>query len=319
MDYVRLVSARGPLWDEFERRLAAASVSPKGVGYEDLELLALLYRQVLHDHAMVADRYSETGVARRLQALALQGTHRLQGGGGEKTLGFGPFWTTTFPLAFRAHLPYLGAATALFAASLAFGLSLGIAEPGVGLSLLGPAAVAGLREGRLWTEALVTTVPPAIASSGIATNNMAVALTGWAGGALAGIGSLYVILMNGFLLGAIVAATLHFSLEGRLLAFVAAHGPLEITLILATAAAGLALGKAMVAAEDRPRRDVLTEAGRRALVVLGGCLPWFLVLGVVEAFISPSPTLPTHLKVALGAALETLFLLMAFNPFLRRS
>ena len=318
MDYVRLVSTRGPLWDEFERRLGTARASPMSVRYDDLESLALLYRQILHDHATVSDRFAETGAARRLRALALQGTHWLQGDGGEKRLGFIRFWNTTFPLAFRAHLPYLGVAAALFAASLLFGLSLGVADPGVGLSLLGPDAVAGLREGRLWTESLVTTVPPAIASSGIATNNMAVALAGWAGGALAGIGSLYVILMNGFLLGAIVAATVHFSLEGRLLEFVAAHGPLEITLILATAAAGLAMGKALVAAEDRPRRDVVTEASRRALVVLGGCLPWFLVLGVVEAFISPSPALPTHLKVALGAALETLFLLMAINPFLHR-
>jgi uncharacterized membrane protein SpoIIM required for sporulation len=318
MDYVRLINTRGPLWDEFERRLGRARESPRTVRYDDLESLALLYRQILHDHAMVSDRYAETGVARRLRSLALQGTHWLQGGGSEKRLGFGRFWSTSFPLAFRAQLPYLGIAAALFMASVLFGLSLGIAEPGVGLSLLGPQAVAGLREGRLWTESLVTTVPPAVASSGIATNNMAVALTGWAGGALAGVGSLYVILMNGFLLGAIVAATLHFSLEGRLMEFVAAHGPLEITLILSTAAAGLALGRAMVAAEDRPRREVLADASRGALVILGGCLPWFLVLGVVEAFISPSPTIPTPLKVALGAALETLFLLMAFNPFLSK-
>lgn len=319
MDYVRLVRTRGLLWDEFERRLGAARASPGSVRYDDLESLALLYRQILHDHALVSDRYAETGVARRLRSLALQGTHLLQGGGGERPHGFARFWITTFPLAFRAHLPYLGVAAALFIVSVLFGLSLGIAEPGVGLALLGPRAVAGLREGRLWTESLVTTVPPVIASSGIATNNMAVALVGWAGGALAGVGSLYVILMNGFLLGAIVAATLHFSLEGRLLEFVAAHGPLEITLILATAAAGLALGRAMVAAEDRPRREVLAEASRGALVILGGCLPWFLVLGVVEAFVSPSPTIPAPLKVALGAAFETLFLLMALNPFLGKS
>jgi hypothetical protein len=46
MDYVRLVGTRSPLWDEFERRLGAASASPRRVGYDDLESLALLYRQI---------------------------------------------------------------------------------------------------------------------------------------------------------------------------------------------------------------------------------------------------------------------------------
>jgi ABC-type maltose transport system permease subunit len=52
---------------------------------------------------------------------------------------------------------------------------------------------------------LVSTVPPAVSSSGIATNNMSVAMAGWAGGAALGLGALYVILLNGFLLGLILA------------------------------------------------------------------------------------------------------------------
>jgi hypothetical protein len=48
-------------------------------------------------------------------------------------------------------------------------------------------------------------------------------------------------------------------------------------------------------------------------VVLGGCLPWFLVLGVVEGYVSPSPGLAAVQKGALGAALLGSFLLLAWG------
>ena len=213
--------------------------------------------------------------------------------------------------------PHLSVATVLFASSALIGLSLAIVQPSMGAAFLGPEAMAGLREGRLWTEALTTTIPPAVSSSAIATNNMGVAIMAWAGGALAGLGALWIVLLNGFMLGAIVGATLPYAMAGRLLEFVAAHGPLELTLIVVSAAAGLAMGQALVAASDRPRRDVVREAAGRSLVVLGGCLPWFVLLGLVEGLISPAPAVAPELKVLIGVSLWLLFVLLAWNPFLR--
>jgi uncharacterized membrane protein SpoIIM required for sporulation len=317
MDYARFVELRGPLWQEFEEDLASAR---QGFGirrYEGLERLALQHRQILHDHALASSRFPGTGAARRLERLALEGTHWLQWDRGDRIVGLGAFFGRIFPDAFRRALPRLGIVTLLFAASALLGFSLGAAQPAVGLTFLGPAARAGLEQGRLWTDSIVTTIPPALVSSGIATNNMSVALAGWAGGTLAGLGALYVVLLNGFLLGAVFAATFHYSLAGRLLEFVGAHGPLEITLILVCSAAGLGMGQALVAAEDRPRRVVLAQAARESLVLLLGCLPWFLVLGAVEGFLSPSPLVPAPLKAGLGASLLALFLAVAARPWSR--
>lgn len=317
MDYARFVRLRSPVWDEFDSRLASAEKRPKELRHADLELVALSYRQVLHDHALAGSRFPGTGAARKLRALALRGTHWLQWDGSDRMSGPGRFFTTTFPLSFRGLVPHLVLAAALFATALTLGACLAIVQPAVGSAILGPAVVEGLARGHLWTESLVSAVPPAVSSSGIATNNMSVALLGWGGGALLGVGSLYVILLNGLLLGATLATTVHYGLAGALLEFVAAHGPLEITLILCTAAAGLSLGQALVVAEDRPRREVLRSASRRALTVLLGCLPWFLLLAVVESLVSPSANVPCLLKVGVGLGLETLFLVLAWNPLLR--
>jgi uncharacterized membrane protein SpoIIM required for sporulation len=316
--YDRFVRLRRPLWDDFERGLDKARGTPRALDHRGLETLALQYRHILHDHALASSRFVATAAARRLQALALAGTRSLQRDDSQQVGGVRVFFNRTFPLAFRRQVPCLGITLALFVVAGLLGLFLTTVRPGLGLTLLGPAAVEGLEHGHLWTEKLVTVVPPSVASSAIATNNMSVAITAWAGGAAAGLGALYIVLMNGLLLGAIMGVTAHYGMAGALLEFVAAHGPLEITLILVTAAAGLGMGRALVQAEDRPRAEALREAGRDAVIVLVGCLPWFVLLGLVEAYLSPHPAMPLVLKAALGLTLLVLFLLAAVNPTLTR-
>jgi uncharacterized membrane protein SpoIIM required for sporulation len=317
MDYARFLRLRRPVWDDFERQLES-SRRDKGLSHADLEAMALRYRQVLHDHALADARYPGTAAAQRLRVLALRGTHRLTRDPREGA-GIRHFFTHTFPRAFRAQLGMTGIATALFLFATFWGLAVAANRPSLGLAFLGPEAIQGLEEGRMWTESLVSTVPPSISSSAIATNNISVALTAWSGGILAGIVPLYVVLLNGMMLGSILGITMRYSMAGEFLEFISAHGPLEISLILVSAAAGLSIGRALIAAGDRPRSLALRDAGRDALAVLLGCVPWFVVLALVEVFVSPSPDLPTALKVVLGLSLEVLFLLMAVQPFSRNA
>lgn len=319
MDYRRFVELRSPVWDAFEAGLARLERRPKEVGHRELEELALGYRQVLHDHALAAARFPGTGATRRLARLGLRGTHRLIRRESGERWGLWRFVTATFPAAFRRHLPALGLAAALFAGSALLGLFLAAVRPGLATAFLGPERVADLEEGRLWTEALTTTTPPAVSSSGIATNNLSVAITTWAGGATAGLLTLYVVLLNGFHFGALTGVTLHYSMAGELLEFVSAHGILEISLILVASAAGLGIARGLLGSGDRPRQAALVEAARDALWVLLGCLPWFVLLAVVETFVSPDPEIPAGAKLALGLVLEGAFLALALNPGRRPS
>jgi uncharacterized membrane protein SpoIIM required for sporulation len=306
MDYSRFVALRRPLWDRFAADLAAAR-RPAGLAYAAVEELALRYRQVLHDHAYARARFPGTGAATQLARLAVAGGTLLRR---EEPQRFSllRFFLQRFPRAVHAHAPFLGIAAGLFATAALLGLGVAVFEPGVATALLGAANVENLQRGELWTESLTTTVPPAYSSSLIATNNMSVAVLAWAGGALAGLGSLWVVVLNGFMLGAVFGSTARYGMATALLEFVAAHGPLEITLILVSAGAGLAMGSALLRAEDLPRSVTLPRAAREALVVLLGCLPWFLLLGAVEALLSPHPELPWVWKALLGLALEVCFL-----------
>ena len=305
MDYARFVALRRPLWESFERDATAAR--RRDLSYAEVEELALRYRQVLHDHAWARARFPGTGAAQRLLRLAVLGGTVLQREH-EERFSLVRFFFARFPAAVRTSLPWIGVATALFLLMGLLGVAVAVYEPGVAVAILGPEAIQGLRTGHLWTESLTTTVPPTFSSSAIATNNMSVALTAWAGGALFGLGSVWVAMFNGFLLGAVFGVTARFSMAAELGEFVVAHGPLEITLILVCAGAGLGIGVALLRADDLPRSVTVPRAAREALVVLLGCLPWFLLLGIVEGFLSPRPELPVLWKALLGVALEVCFL-----------
>ncbi len=311
--YDRFVRLRRELWDDFERRLEVARTHPRTLGYSGLELLALQYRSILHDHALASARFAGTAATRKLQALALQGTHWLLLDTAGSQAGIGRFFRVSFPAAIARQRLNLGVTLCLFVATCLLGFFLALVQPGFGASFLGPAALDGLKHGELWTRSIFSVVPASVTTSLIATNNMTVAITAWGGGVILGLGALYIVLFNGFMLGALIGVTWHYDLAGQLLEFVSAHGPLEITLILVAAGAGLGMGRSIVEATDRPRREVMADAGRDGVLILLGCLPWFALLAAVESFISPQPLLPAALKLALGLLLLALFLGLALT------
>lgn len=315
MEYPRFVRLRSPLWDELEAGLERARERPKSLSHADLEALAFRYRQALHDHALAAARFPGTSAARRLRRLSLAGTRFLVREQESRARGLVAFFTRSFPAALSRQRSKIALAAGLFVLGSLFGLAVTVIDPALGQAFLGPEALAGLEEGRLWTEALTTTVPPSASSSWIATNNVSVALTAWAGGAAAGLLAFYALLLNGVMLGSVIGVTLHYSMTAGLLEFIAAHGPLELTIIVVAAGGGLTLGWGLVADSDRPRDEVLAEATRDALVILGGCLPWLVLLALVESFVSPSPDYSPALKLTLGLALEGLFLTLVLRPF----
>lgn len=317
MDYTRFVALRGPMHDELEAQLERARRRPNDLSYDELETLAVRYRQVLHDHSLASARFPGTAAAARLRRLVLEATHWLHRDAGERLPSLRRFVTTDFPRAMTAAAPAIGVAAALFVVSALLGFAVVAVDPALAGLFLGEEAIDGLHRGTLWTDSIFAAAPAALLSGAIARNNLTVALTAFGGGALAGLGALYVASLNGVMLGSVLALVERFGLGGALLEFIAAHGPLEITLILVSAGAGLHLGRALVAADDRPRAAALRVAGREALLVLFGSLPWILLLGFVEGFVSPSNAVGWRAKLLLGLLLEAAFVLWATAPWLR--
>jgi uncharacterized membrane protein SpoIIM required for sporulation len=140
---------------------------------------------------------------------------------------------------------------------------------------------------------------PAMATD-LVRNNVQVTFLAFAGGILAGLGTVYILIMNGLLLGSVAGA---FANEGQSLhlwTFVLGHGVIEITAICIAGGAGLWLGSALVLPGRRTRREVLVTRGREAVSLIGGTAIMLLIAGLIEGFISPSQ-LPREIKLTLAA------------------
>ena len=318
MRYTRFVQLRRQEWDRFEHSLARLKSRPRELDHDDLEQLGIEYRAILHDQALAAQHYPGTGADEQLRRLAVAGTYLMQTSGSRDTPGFAHFWRRAFPRACRTLIPELLASTAIFLFAGLFAFVVTAVRPEIGLSFVGAESVDGLRRGDLWTDAIAESGQSTLIGSGIATNNMRVAITAWLGGIVGGLLTIFALLFNGVMLGAVLMLTWHYAMIGRLLEFIAAHGPLEITLILVCAAAGLSIGRSIIASGVVPRGERIRAAALRSVVVMVGCLPWFVLLGLVEAKVSPDPGLSVGLKIAVGLSLELLFVMVALRPLAPR-
>jgi uncharacterized membrane protein SpoIIM required for sporulation len=140
-------------------------------------------------------------------------------------------------------------------------------------------------------------------SSEIFTNNIRVSFMAFAGGIAAGILTAVLLIFNGILLG-VVGGLAHGGGNGAMFAeLVLPHGVLEMSLIVVVAAAGIRMGWALVDPGRRPRLQALGDEARRAVLIVLGSIPWFVLAGLVEGFLTPEqPGLLTAIVVGCGLA-----------------
>jgi len=146
----------------------------------------------------------------------------------------------------------------------------------------------------------------------IFTHNIAVTFEAFALGITACIGTAYILITNGVQLG-VVGGLAIGSGNGRVFfELVYAHGMLELSCIAVCAAAGLRLGWGLVAPGLRTRRDAIVEEGRAAVQIVLGTMPFLVVAGLTEGFVTPSG-LGLWPVVAIGTALAAIFWLLVWR------
>ena len=133
-------------------------------------------------------------------------------------------------------------------------------------------------------------------------NNIGIGFRTFAGGLFAGIGSLLVLIFNGLYGGAIAGHLTARGLGPNFYAFVVTHGAFELTAIVLSGAAGLAIGHALLAPGRRTRSAALRESALAAVPILYGVFALLVVAAFIEAFWSSARWVPHEVKYGVGAA-----------------
>ena len=124
--------------------------------------------------------------------------------------------------------------------------------------------------------------------------------------------TIWMMVLNGLLLGVVGAATWKAGMALSLWSFVAPHGSLELPAIFIAAGAGLDIGRGLLFPGLLPRKASLTQAGGRASKLILGTIPMLLVAGTIEGFFSATSA-PVVMKFALGALLFAVLLAYLFG------
>ncbi|MCE9672475.1 stage II sporulation protein M [Myxococcus stipitatus] len=299
------VARRRADWDALDALLTRQRAG--ALTLDELRRLDALYRRAASDLAHAQTFYPDTDAHRFLNQLCGRAYAAIYQPPRERWPAVRAFFQREFPRVLRRELRFVGASGALLCLGILLGALVVLWEPR-GAELLVPGPVRQyVAQGRMWTDDILSVAPPNSVSSDIATNNLTVTILTFATGMLFGLGTLFILVNNGVHIGAIGALCLREGMGGGFLDFIAAHGPVELSIIVIAGGAGLMVGQALIDPGELPRGQALALRGREAVKLVLGCAPFLAFIGAVEGYVSPGDLFPTWAKAGLGLSLGGVF------------
>ena len=284
-------------WKRLEELTARASkLRLINLTGEEVREFGRLYRRTAADLAIAREEVRDQRLVNYLNHLVARAHGAIYR---SESSGFGvflSFFRYEFPAAFRKASRYILTSFLAFLLPCAFAFLMCYVDENFADDIA-PGMRQKIAAHENWTEQVNEANP--LYSSAIQINNIQVTFLAFAGGILAGIGTLYVLVFNGLSIGVVVGLCIRYSFWDPPI-FMAGHGVIELTAIFISGGAGLLIGKALLMPGDLRRVDALVTNGLLAIKLLLGCIPMLLIAGLIEGFISPSHISPIY-KYAISA------------------
>ncbi len=250
-----------------------------------------IYRRAAADLAIARVESRDQRVVNYLNNLVIR-THgviyRTEKSGWQTILGF---YRDQFPAIFRQTSRYTLAVMATFLVISVFAFVGTVRDEAFAdFSSISPELLDNIRANQPWWEDL--NAQAADGAVTIIANNAGIGLKTFALSIFPLAGTILVLLPSALMFGSINALILKYGMTGKLWSFMIGHIVLEFAAIFIAGGAGLMIGLALLVPGKHTRREALVERGLLAIRLLAGCLPLFLLAGLVEAFISPLPINP---------------------------
>lgn len=132
---------------------------------------------------------------------------------------------------------------------------------------------------------------------GITINNIKVAMYAFIFGILFSVGTLYIMMQNGIMLGSF----LYFFYDKDLLwessRTIWIHGTIEISVIIIAGCAGMVLGNGLLFPKTYTRLESFKRSIKDGLKIMVSTIPFFIVAGFLEGFITRHTEMPDLLAL----------------------
>jgi len=291
MSPAKFLEVRRPVWQRLEELTGKGRRRLSALREDEIQELARLYPMVAVDTARAKMYGMGEGTRRYINELAIAAHGLLYRRKRSRPLrAVGRFLVRDYPRLFRDMKPYVLLSLAIFmTVSVCAYICVRVNPSTAYLFVPGGLDVSGgpeVTEGDVGER--YRTMSGSIMASAITTNNIGVAFYAFALGIAAGIGTCYVLLFNGMMLGGFFGHFANHGLSYECYSFLVPHGALEIFAIIVAGGAGLRLGLSIVLPGRLTRKASLRSGAREAVLLVLGTIPMFIIAGIIESFITPA-------------------------------
>ncbi|WNJ84317.1 stage II sporulation protein M [Pseudomonas canadensis] len=300
-------SRHQPQWQAFAQYLQ--QLEQGKVKASDMADFPHQYRRLCQHLALAQERGYSSYLVDPLQQLALRGHQQLYRHRSQLTANVLGFVLAGFPRLVREQWRFVLIASLLF-----FGSLIGIALlvylfPDLIYSIVSPQQVAEMQgmydpdASRLGRTAERASSEDWMMFGYYVMHNIGIAFQTFAAGLLFGLGSVFFLIFNGLVIGAVSGHLTEIGSGQTFWSFVIGHGAFELTAIALAGAAGLQLGWALIAPGQLTRGESLRLAARKSVQMLCGVMIFLLIAAVIEAYWSSATLIAPWIKYLVGAAL----------------
>ncbi|WP_460114258.1 stage II sporulation protein M [Pseudomonas sp. H3_G03] len=267
------------------------------------------YRRLCQHLALAQERGYSSYLVDPLQQLALRGHQQLYLHRSQLTANVLGFVLADFPRLVREQWRFVLIASLLFFGSLVGIALLVYLFPDLIYSIVSPQQVAEMQgmydpdASRLGRTAERASSENWMMFGYYVMHNIGIAFQTFAAGLLFGLGSVFFLIFNGLVIGAVSGHLTEIGYGQTFWSFVIGHGAFELTAIALAGAAGLQLGWALIAPGQLTRGESLRLAARKSVQMLCGVMIFLLIAAFIEAYWSSTTLIAPWVKYLVGAAL----------------
>jgi uncharacterized membrane protein SpoIIM required for sporulation len=294
------IKRRQSFWNEFERTIRGG----KQLIRIEAANFPRQYRELTQDLNTARAHGFDPLIIDKLNALALEGNQLLYSKRSFSFRNAAVFVLQTFPRAVRAHWRSIAAVMFVFYGIGIFIGILSIRNPAFVYEVMGEYQAKQLEQ-MYNPQNEYFLIPREISSDAdmfgfYIFNNISIAFRVFAGGILAGFGSLVILFFNAIFLGAASGHIINENFGSSFFPFIIAHSSFELTAIVLSAQAGLLLGYHLFFPRGLSRSTSIKKAGRTALPIISGAALMLVIAACIEAFWSSRHEFPLSLRLGSG-------------------
>lgn len=274
---------------------------------DELTSFASRYRKICHLHALAEDRRYSSHLVDTLSDLVVRGHQQLYRRKQPIVHQLTRFIVADFPRLVRQQQSYIWWATALlYLPAILLFLAI-LWQPDLVYTVTSPEQVSQFEEmydpgNRVLGSARDSETNMQMFGFYI-YNNISVSFRTFASGIMLGVGSIFFLVFNGLLFGAVSGHLTNAGFTETFFTFVIAHGSFELTAIAIAGAAGLKLGYSLLAPGNFTRLESLKRGAAIAIKLMYGVIIMLVIAAFIEAFWSSNNIFDPWQKYLVGGFL----------------